>query len=189
MKRLLIRGICFFLLGVLLAGVAQANVVLSTESLSQEPTSFVYTITGLNVAGVGAPAVPSTYSYQVALPFWKMDYSLTESKDSAGYDKLSISGLFGWRSNPGLDYTTKDFSLILSAATPASTTPFVQYSYDFSDGSLGALAIGSKAKAASKEITNYTFTVNASQAVPVPAAAWLLGSGLAGLVAFRRRLN
>jgi len=32
-----------------------------------------------------------------------------------------------------------------------------------------------------------TATANASSPVPIPAAAWLLGSGLAGLVGIRRK--
>ena len=171
---------------LLFVTAAQANVLPATETLSFDPLSFVYTIAGRDVAGATSVAVPSTYNYSVSVPFWSLSYTLKETKVS-GYDNLLITGTFGHRSNLIDAYTVDPFTLVLSATT-VNSAPVVQYSYDFADGAAGALVVGSKAKAQSKEIKDYTFSVNAAR-TPLPAAVWLLGSGLASLVAFRRRLS
>lgn len=48
---------------------------------------------------------------------------------------------------------------------------------------------GNQVQGIDKNFTDMVFVMRGSRAVPVPAAVWLMGSGLAGIAALRRRMK
>ena len=121
------------------------------------------------------------------------DPKLSASDGNANVREI-VANLTGFDSGENLkfraefdDYTNQTYGRYDFRTTlfnNGDTTPNAFVSVLFSDGTTLAGYLPDKG-----EHLYYMFNASELQATPIPAAVWLLGSGLAGLVGIRRRMK
>ena len=147
----------------------------ASGTLTTAPGAEPFTVTGgtLNTAGftaalyTGAGAVPAgTYATSPAGAFY--------------YDNTLAPSSASILTNPGLLFT------VGSLGTPGYNEINI-----FGNGGANNYSYYEGTAAGNYPVmyNGGTFTVTGASSVPVPPAAWLLGSGLLGLIGVRRRLK
>ena len=121
-------------------------------------------------------------------------------------DVTAASGSFAPLSGGTVTYNALDINSLPASPLWSATVGAVNYSYDLNSITLdqvvssfrviegtGMFTIGTDTQLGTWSLSTQdpgiggTFSFSASQEVPVPAAAWLFGSGLLGLVGMARR--
>lgn len=184
-----------FNVGDLVASPTQINGFEGmTEYVTSNPT---YTEDGIRVDQVNMGSVWTTYGSSLGFPgvrSWYAnggDYGYTQITQANGSDFGDVSVITGngWGSNKYLNYSLLNNGVeVLSGSTLQTSSAFP---VSFIGGGYDTIRL-SATEALGQTPTSGSFQALAIDqikvsAVPVPAAAWLLGSGLLGLIGVARR--
>jgi len=180
MKKLYV-GLMAGLLMLCLSGMAQAALTYEGQTLHLE------TLPGQHLTLT--PVSPGPYQTQSGLMVgtlngedWLLDYGPALEWELTNLDTGWVSGgSYGWQSGSSSPLTATTGTSLTSAQLMGGAGPELYYidapgAYDFATGVI--FWEGS---------ADMVFTANAPAPVPVPAAVWLLGSGLIGLAVKRRK--
>jgi hypothetical protein len=106
----------------------------------------------------------------------------TDGGISGGYHVYNNSGTFDWSTiDPGYGPTTLSY---IGNATASGTDSTISKTFSLGPGQYSIVFAGNPPTGAAAGAVPYQATLTT---VPVPAAVWLFGSGLAGLVGLARR--
>ncbi len=185
--------------GALLAGSVSANSLIFSDNFDANALGLNTTPTGWTVSSGTVDTIGNNPSFYDLLPgngrYIDLDGSTSNagvlSKTfslTAGQSYIATFNLAGNQRNAGNDIVDVTFGTLTNSYTFSSTDLFSSYSllfspitsgnYDLSFSNQGGDDMGALLDNVSISNVN---------AVPVPAAVWLFGSGLVGLIATRRK--
>jgi hypothetical protein len=177
--KITLLAVAFF---VFAAGISSAAIIMTVDS----PTIFVGATATINVSLSGNPASGSgqAYAFDFTIPYNSSNFSVSNLLAGPAVSGMTLGLLTFDSTKIQVSYFNAPISNgALAHFDVTGLTPGV-YALNLSPAGVYD-SFGDDIVPAFQKV-NGTLTVNA---VPIPAAVWLLGSGLVGLVAIRRRMR
>jgi hypothetical protein len=183
MKKSSLSSLLFAAIGILLiASVAQAslsaNILYTETNLGSGLWQYDFVFQNTSLAGDTHP-----YLQSVKLDFENANVNMLNKP--SGWTVYTFTGTAPIGTPVSTDYLEMWSDMMGADVLPGSSLGGFKFTADYHIGTIAYEAMFSNH--AFPE--NFTSLTGTASAVPVPAAVWLLGSGLVGLAGFRRRLN